>query len=110
MLLLMTTMGATVMLAQSQAAAKTKPMTSASERDWNKLVDDFLMQLYYKFHPAGATGDGLHQFDSQLQDLSKESVEAEAAMAKQFLQRIDGIDAAKLDAESQIDRRMLQGW
>ena len=45
---------------------------------WEKLGGQFLDQLY-QFHPTGATADGLHQHDAELEDYSKAGVQAEVA-------------------------------
>ncbi|HEV2022543.1 MAG TPA: DUF885 domain-containing protein [Terriglobales bacterium] len=76
---------------------------------WEQLGDEFLDQLY-SFHPTGATADGLHQHDAELEDYSKAGVDAEIAALKQRLAQAEKFSEQGLDAEAQIDRRLMLGY
>lgn len=76
---------------------------------WEKLGDEFLDQLY-SFHPTGATGDGLHQHDAELEDYSQAGVDAEIAGLKQMRAKVEAFSEQGLDPEAQIDRRLVLGY
>ena len=76
---------------------------------WEKLGDEFLDQLY-RFHPTYATGDGLHQHDAELEDYSKAGVDAEIAAIKALRAKVETFSEQGLDAEAQIDRRLMLGY
>lgn len=76
---------------------------------WEKLGDQFLNQLY-SFHPSSATADGLHQHDAELEDHSKAGVDAEVAGLKQVRAKVEAFNEHGLDAEAQIDRRLVLGY
>jgi len=74
--------------------------------DWNKMVDDYF-DGYFKFHPTEATEAGFHQYDTQLEPRTKQAIDAEIAFYKDFLARLQGIDAKKLSFEAQQDYELL---
>jgi uncharacterized protein (DUF885 family) len=93
-------------MAQDTSTAK---VDAKHMKAWGKLGDEFLDQLY-KFHPTGATADGLHQHDAELENYSKAGVEAEVAAAKSMRARVEAFPEHGLDAEAQIDRRLVLGY
>ena len=70
------------LIASFTFAKDAKPSKSAAA--WDKLADDFLSQVYYKFNPTGATSDGLHEYDAKLEDYSKADVDRRIAAYKAF--------------------------
>jgi uncharacterized protein (DUF885 family) len=83
--------------------------TAASSTKWDATVDKFL-DHYYEFDPPTATNDGLHQYDAKMEDRSRAGVEHEIATWKKFRGQVAGVDEKKLNAEEQIDRRMMLGY
>jgi uncharacterized protein (DUF885 family) len=52
--------------------------------DFNTLVDRYF-DAWFHYHPTEATQNGFHEYDSQLNDLSRSSLAAEVASLKRFL-------------------------
>jgi len=87
---------------------EAKPSKSASA--WDKLADDFLSQLYYKFNPTSGTADGLHEYDAKLEGYSKADVDQRIAAYKAFKTKVEAEDAKSLDYDRQVDRDLVLGY
>ena len=91
----------------ASTAAKVDPKHMKA---WEKLGDEFLAEVYYHFHPTAATADGLHGYDAQLEDYSKAGVDEEVAALKAMRAKVEAFPEPGLDAEAQIDRRLVLGY
>ncbi len=80
--------------------------TNPANAEWNKLVDAFFDQ-YFKFNPTQGTASGFHQYDSQLEDYSRKSVDAQVAFAKSFLARLANFDSKQLSTEERQDYELV---
>jgi uncharacterized protein (DUF885 family) len=87
-----------------------------SEAAFTKLVDSYF-DFYFQVNPTAATQTGFHQYDTQLEDLSKKGVETEIAGLEKFRKDFGGIrrseltevSAGDLDVlTSTIDSRLLE--
>jgi uncharacterized protein (DUF885 family) len=67
-----------------------------------EILDD-----HYRRHPSESTDLGIHQYDDQLDDLSKAAIAAESAALKAFRARLDAVDAATLSPANALDREQL---
>ena len=76
---------------------------------WNALADDFLDNAYLKFQPTQATVLGLHQYDSQLEDYSRQGIDREVAVFRTFEQRVSSFNADGLTQAQSGDREMVLG-
>ncbi|HTZ98222.1 MAG TPA: DUF885 domain-containing protein [Terriglobales bacterium] len=74
---------------------------------FSKTVDDYF-DSYFRFHPTAATAAGFHQQDSELEDFSRPTIDAEIADSEHFLARLDKISSADLSAESAADLDLLR--
>lgn len=92
--------GATPVLAQQN------PDTAAQ---WNALVDDYLDQALWPFSPSSATVAGLHQYDNQLEDLSRANIDRHIATLENFEKRVTAFDPKGLDETNAADRGILLG-
>jgi uncharacterized protein (DUF885 family) len=77
-----------------------------SSADFDKLVDETFDSIY-KFNPSNATADGFHQYDTQLEDLSKTSIAAETAASKSSLAQLQAFPRAGLNQSSSADLDFL---
>ena len=68
-----------------------------------RWLDGFL-----KLNPIGATQQGDHRFDAEIDDLSAAGRTAYVAFANTMLAELDAIDAGKLSRENQIDAAILR--
>lgn len=89
-------------------AAQNSPASSSG--DWDKMVDRFLSENYFHFHPTQGTVAGLHQYDTKLEDSSRSGIDSETASLKQFRGQIEQFPAAQLNAEQKGDREVLLGY
>ncbi len=87
-------------------AAKATADAAADARfaDLSKRwLDGFL-----KLNPIGATQQGDHRFDAEIDDLSASGRTTYVAFANTMLAELDAIDAGKLSRENQIDAAILR--
>jgi len=78
---------------------------------FDRVSDEYFDQVYFKYSPTGGTINGLHQYDNQLENFSRPSIDAEIAALKSFEQRIEAVhgDAAALDPVTRGDREIVLG-
>lgn len=74
---------------------------------FNKTVDDYF-DSYFRFHPTAATAAGFHQHDSEIEDFSRPTMDAEISDSERFLASLDKISPAGLSAESAADVDLLR--
>jgi uncharacterized protein (DUF885 family) len=96
------------LIATTVFAKDAKPAQSSAA--WDKLADDFLSQIYYRFSPTSATQDGLHEYDVKLEGYSKADNDRTIAALKTFKSKVDAIDAKSLDYDRQVDRDLVLGY
>jgi uncharacterized protein (DUF885 family) len=79
------------------------------KEQFQKVSDEYLDQVYFHYNPTGGTLVGYHQYDAQLEDLSRKNIDAEIAALKVFEKRVEAIhgDAAALDETTRGDRAMV---
>ena len=74
----------------------------AANPDWKqqfaKASDDYFDQVYFHYAPSTGTMVGLHQYDAQLENFSRPSIDAEIAALKSFEQQIEAIAPANSKA------------
>lgn len=98
--------GASTASAAAPTAAKATADAAVDARfaDLSKRwLDGFL-----KLNPVGATQQGDHRFDAEIEDLSASGRTAYVAFANTMLAELDAIDAGKLSRENQIDAAILR--
>ena len=87
----------------------------AAKENWKqqfrKVSDEYFDQVYFHYAPTNGTQVGYHQYDAQLEDYSRENIDAEIAALKVFEKRIAAIhsDPATLDLTTRGDREMVLG-
>jgi len=87
----------------------TNTAPQAPAAPWNALVDDFVVNVYLKFSPTGATALGLHQYDNLLEDYSRAGVDQQIAVLREYEKRVASFDATRLSETEAGDREMLLG-
>jgi uncharacterized protein (DUF885 family) len=77
-------------------------MTSAinaktAGKDWKqefqKVSDEYFDQVYFHYAPAAGTLAGYHQYDTQMENYSRQNIDSEIAALKSFEKRISAIPA-----------------
>ncbi len=85
----------------------------AASKDWKKQVgkvsDEYFDQVYFHYAPTSGTQDGYHQYDAQLEDYSRQNIDAEIAALQSFEKRVAAIhpDAAAVDFVTRSDREIV---
>jgi uncharacterized protein (DUF885 family) len=87
----------------------------AATQNWKqklaKATDEYFDQVYSPYGPSNATVNGYHQYDGQLEDYSRKSIDAEIAALRVFEKRIEAIhpDDAAADFVPRSDREIVLG-
>src|SRR4029077_3288883 len=69
----------------AQSSAKTAPAKAGSSAaDFAAMADRYFDEYYFKFNPSAGPAAGFHQYDSQLEDYSRASVDRQIALLKKF--------------------------
>ncbi len=88
-------------------APAQKVSADGAMQTFNFLEDQFFTDVYFKFAPTAGTADGLHQYDTQLEDYSAAGVAREVAALHEFEKKVEAIDGSALDAPVAGDREIL---
>jgi hypothetical protein len=87
---------------------KSIPAAENEKRaDWDKLADEFIDKVYFKFDPSAGTSAGLHQYDSLLEDYSRAGIQANVAALQVFEKRVAAIDPNGLNETRAADRELV---
>src|SRR2546421_5524466 len=73
------------------ACSSAQPKRGAEEVDLPALADRYFDEVFFKYSPTRATAAGLHQYDSQLEDFSRSSIEAHVAVLNDFQRRFENL-------------------
>jgi len=82
--------------------------TEAAADDFARFVDDYF-EAQFRAQPSAGTEAGLHQYDGQLEDLSRARIEARIAELKQLQARLTAFDRTRLSFDDAIDAEALEG-
>jgi uncharacterized protein (DUF885 family) len=91
------------LLGQTTGIADSK---SQAISGWSKLVDSFFDE-YFKLNPTQGTATGFHQYDSDLEDYSRRSIDNQIAFAKNYRSRLDNFDSKLLPLEDRQDYQLV---
>ena len=80
-------------IARRNRKAAPNPTGNSSSR---KSADDYFDQVYFHYARPAERMAGLHQYDAQLEDFSRKSIDAEIAALKSFEQQIEAIQSRRL--------------
>jgi uncharacterized protein (DUF885 family) len=69
--------------------------------------DEYFDKLYFPSQPTLGTLTGHHQYDAQLEDYSRKSIDENIAALHRFEQRIAAISGASLDQTTRADRELV---
>src|SRR3984885_1526010 len=71
------------------------------------LADQYFTDVYFHFSPTSGTSNGLHQYDTQLEDYSAANIQKEIAALHAYEKKVEAIDPSALDASVAGDRQIL---
>jgi uncharacterized protein (DUF885 family) len=87
----------------------TANANSSARQQFQKLSDEFFDQLYFPYQPTVGTLAGYHQYDAQLEDYSRKTIDAEVTALRSFESRIAAISPESLDQMTRGDRAVVLG-
>src|SRR2546427_4114121 len=90
-------------MAQPQQPKEEPAATPAA---WHNLVDEFF-NSWFKFRPTNGTSAGLHQYDEQMEDYTRTSLDAEVAALTDFEKRFAGLDPKNEPVGIGVDRDLV---
>ena len=92
-------------------AAQTTPPTpaaqSAPDKSFTRLADSYFDTYYFPTNPSTATSQGLHTFDSKLEDYSRAGIDANVKALQQWEARVNAVDPASLGEFVRGDRELV---
>lgn len=74
---------------------------------FNRVADDFL-KGWLDWRPQSGVSLGLHQYDKQVTDYSKASIQAELQRLKEYAGKLQTVDTVSLSPQAFIDYRILR--
>jgi uncharacterized protein (DUF885 family) len=81
----------------------------AWKQQLEQATDEYFNHVYFHYAPSAGTMTGLHQYDGQLEDFSRPTIDAEIAALKAFEQRIAAIQPGDSAADfvPRTDRELV---
>lgn len=73
-----------------------------------KAFSDRFLKDYFHLHPSLAVSLGFHDYDGQLTNYSKDSLDSELASLKSYYQELNSIDTVALSTKMYSDYRLLK--
>lgn len=89
-------------------AAPAPAVEAVNESSFTGFVDRYLHR-FAQFHPSIAAGNGVHDYDGELEDFSARSVANELRWLHKSRRALDAMSDNALTADERVDRRILQG-
>jgi len=90
----------------SEAPQNGTAQSSAQQDDWAGFVNNFI-EASFKANPGFAVGQGRHEYDGQVGDLSEAGISAEVARLKNAIADAQAYGDDKLDAQQRYQRDYL---
>jgi uncharacterized protein (DUF885 family) len=93
----------------SQAQHSTPHAAPASdiEKTFTLLGDQYFDEYYFKFNPSQGTAAGFHQYDNQLENYSRATIDQQIVTLKGFQKLVGKIDLQQLNPEQRVDQWLL---
>ncbi|MBN1205904.1 MAG: DUF885 domain-containing protein [Myxococcaceae bacterium] len=82
-------------------------MSTPADAELTRFAREYL-DWYYAQNPVRATALGLHRYDGELPDLSAEAHERKARELRDWLARLERMDATALTGDAVFDARILE--
>jgi uncharacterized protein (DUF885 family) len=77
--------------------------------DWDALVDEYLDGAYFPQNPTAASTAGIHEYDAQIEDYSREAINEEIRTLHEYEIRVLSFPTESLKAVDAADRQILLG-
>jgi hypothetical protein len=92
---------------QGQQHAIPASDSAKNDKVFNSLADQYFDKYYFKFNPSAGTAAGFHQYDTQLEDYSKASLDQQVTTLKNFQKVIGKIEPQQLSAATRVDHMLV---
>lgn len=83
------------------------PASANNDKVFASLADQYFDKYYFKFNPSQGTASGFHQYDSQLEDYSRASLDQQIATLKNFQKVMEKIDPMQLSEAVRVDHTLV---
>jgi uncharacterized protein (DUF885 family) len=90
-----------------QAQHASMPSSPNNDKVVSEIAEQYFDKVYFKFNPSQGTASGFHQYDKQLEDYSRASIDSQATALKNFQKVVTKIDPSQLSAEARIDHALV---
>ncbi len=92
----------------SSCTSKVPDKETAASQDaaFTALASEYLEDIFRR-QPTQATDLGVHKYDDQLENYSRQGVMDAIAAARGFRDRVNGVDLSALSPDKQLDREQL---
>ncbi len=95
-------------------ACMSSAITAHAEKEtwkqqFQRVSDEYFDQVYFHYAPTAGTMVGYHQYDTQLENFSRITIDAQIAALNDFEKRVAAIPAASLDQTTRGDREIVLG-
>ena len=91
----------------AQAQHHTSANSANNDKVFNSLADQYFDKYYFKFNPSQGTASGFHQYDSQLEDYSRASLDQQITTLKDFQKVFAKIDPQQLSVPTRVDHALV---
>src|SRR5215472_10573623 len=78
-----------------------------AQQQFQKISDEYFDTVYFPYAPTVGTLTGYHQYDTQLEDYSRKTIDAQVAALHDFEKRVEAIPTSGLDEQTRGDREMV---
>jgi uncharacterized protein (DUF885 family) len=95
---------ALVVSCKSNVAENSVP--ASQDAAFTALASEYLEDIFRR-QPTQATDLGIHKYDDQLENYSRQGVMDAIAAARGFRDRVNGVDPSALSPDKQLDREQL---
>ena len=79
----------------------------SADRAFQSLADEYFDKVLFHYQPSTGTYLGLHQYDTQLEDLSRAAIDAQQRDLHAYEKRVAAVPPEQLNSLNQADREML---
>jgi len=93
------------------SAIDAQAATETWQQQFERASNEYFDQVYFHYGPTNGTLVGYHQYDGQLEDFSRKTIDAEIADLKRFEARLEAIhpDQSPADFVPRSDREIVLG-
>ena len=100
-------LGTLLALPAARPVSAQRVSADGATQTFHVIADQYFADVYFHFAPTAGTSAGLHQYDSQLENYSSETIQKQIAALHVYEKKVEAIDPTALDASVAGDREIL---